>query len=86
MQSLRSLHNEKLHNLYSSPKIIRLRKSRRMSWADHVARMEKKMNEKTALVRKSEEKRQRRRWQDSMKMVRRRGKTVAVLSQVTTMP
>jgi hypothetical protein len=34
----RKLHNEKLHNLYSSPNIIRI-KSGRMRWAGHVARM-----------------------------------------------
>jgi hypothetical protein len=33
------LHNEELHNLYSSPSIIRMMKSRRMSWARHVALM-----------------------------------------------
>jgi hypothetical protein len=33
------LHNEELHNLYSSPDIIRMIKSRRMRWAGHVARM-----------------------------------------------
>jgi hypothetical protein len=35
----RELHNEELHNLYSSPTIIRVIKSRRMRWAGHVARM-----------------------------------------------
>jgi hypothetical protein len=35
----RTLHNEELHNLYSSPSIIRMIKSRRISWAGHVARM-----------------------------------------------
>jgi hypothetical protein len=35
----RKPHNEELHNLYSSPSIIRMIKSRRMSWAGHVARM-----------------------------------------------
>jgi hypothetical protein len=35
----RKLHNEDLHNLYSSPLIIRRIKSRRMRWAEHVARM-----------------------------------------------
>jgi hypothetical protein len=35
----RNLHNEELHNLYSSPDIIRQVKSRRMRWAGHVARM-----------------------------------------------
>jgi hypothetical protein len=33
------LHNEELHNLYSSPNIIRQIESRRMRWAEHVARM-----------------------------------------------
>jgi hypothetical protein len=33
----RKLHKEELHNLYSSPCIIRIIKSRRMSWAGHVA-------------------------------------------------
>jgi hypothetical protein len=40
----RKLHNEELHNLYSSPSIIRLIKSRRMRWAGHVARMREKRN------------------------------------------
>jgi hypothetical protein len=35
----RKLHSEELHNLYSSPDIIRQVKSRRMRWARHVARM-----------------------------------------------
>jgi hypothetical protein len=35
----RKLYNEELHNLYSSPIIIRIIKSRRMRWAGHVARM-----------------------------------------------
>jgi hypothetical protein len=35
----RKLHNEELHNLYSSPSIIRITKSRRMRWSGHVARM-----------------------------------------------
>jgi hypothetical protein len=34
----RKLHNEELHNLYSSPSIIGMIKSERMSWAGHVAR------------------------------------------------
>jgi hypothetical protein len=35
----RNLHNEKVHNLYSSPSIIRIIKSRRMRWVGHVAQM-----------------------------------------------
>jgi hypothetical protein len=35
----RKLHNEELHNLYSSPSIIRMIKSRRMRWSEHVTRM-----------------------------------------------
>jgi hypothetical protein len=33
------LYNDELHNLYSSPNIVRVIKSRRMRWAGHVARM-----------------------------------------------
>jgi hypothetical protein len=33
------LHNEDLHNLYASPNINRVNKSRRMKWPGHVARM-----------------------------------------------
>jgi hypothetical protein len=36
----RKLHNEELIDLYSSPNIVRVIKSRRMRWAGHVARME----------------------------------------------
>jgi hypothetical protein len=35
----RKVHNEELRDLYSSPSIIRIIKSRRMRWAGHVARM-----------------------------------------------
>jgi hypothetical protein len=40
----RKLHNEELHNLYSSPSIIRIIKSLRMRLAGHVARMGEEMN------------------------------------------
>ena len=36
----RKLHNEELIELYSSPNIVRVIKSRRNGWAGHVARME----------------------------------------------
>jgi hypothetical protein len=39
IEGWRKLHNEELHNFYSSPSIIRIIKSRRMRWAGHVARM-----------------------------------------------
>jgi hypothetical protein len=50
----RELHNEELHNLYSSPSIIRVVKSRRMIWETHVARMEEKRNGYRILVGKPE--------------------------------
>jgi hypothetical protein len=66
----RNLHNEALHNLYPSPSIIRVIKSRRMRWAGHVARMKEKSNR--ILVGKPEGKRPlgrpRRRWLDNIKM------------------
>jgi hypothetical protein len=40
----RKLHNEELHNLYCSPSIIRIIKSRRMRWARHVVQMGEKRN------------------------------------------
>jgi hypothetical protein len=54
---LRKLHSEELHNLYSSPSIIRMIKSRRKIWAGHVARMGKKRNAYRVLMGKSEGKR-----------------------------
>jgi hypothetical protein len=41
---MKKLHNEELHNLYFSPSIIRMIKSRRMRWAGHVARLGVKRN------------------------------------------
>jgi hypothetical protein len=46
----RKLHNEELRDLYSLPSIIRIMKSRRMRWADHVARMGEKRNAYRLLV------------------------------------
>jgi hypothetical protein len=40
----RKLHNEELRDLYSSPSIIRIIRSRRMRYAGHVARMVEKKN------------------------------------------
>jgi hypothetical protein len=69
----RKLHNEELHNLYSSPpNIIGMIKSRRMIWAGHVARMGEKKNAYMILVGKPEGKRPldrpRRRWVDNIKI------------------
>jgi hypothetical protein len=68
----RKLHNEELHNLYSSPSIFRIKKSRRMRWAGHMARIEEKRNVYKLLVGKPEGKRQlerpRRRWIDNITM------------------
>jgi hypothetical protein len=51
------LHNEELHDLYSSPSIIRIIKSRRMRWAGLVALMGEKRNTYRLLVGKPEGKR-----------------------------
>ena len=68
----RKLHNSELHALYSSPNIIRNRKSRRLRWAGHVARMEQFKNAYRVLVGKPESKRPlgwpRPRWEDNIKM------------------
>jgi hypothetical protein len=68
----RKLHNEELHNLYSSSDIIRQIKSRRMRWAGHVARMEEDTEVYKVLVGKPEGKRPlgrpRRRRKDGIRM------------------
>jgi hypothetical protein len=50
----RKLHNEELHDLYSSPNIIRIIKARRMRWVGHVTRMGEKRNVYRLLVGKPE--------------------------------
>jgi hypothetical protein len=52
----RKLHNGELHNLYSSPNIIRMIKSMRMRWAGHVARMGETRNVRRILVGKARRK------------------------------
>ena len=52
----RRLHNEEL-NLYSSPNIVRMIKSRRLRWAGHVARMGEERGAYRVLVGKPEGKR-----------------------------
>jgi hypothetical protein len=51
----RKLHNEELRDLYSSPSIIRIIKSRRMRWAGHVTQMGEKRIAYRLLVGKPEE-------------------------------
>jgi hypothetical protein len=66
------LHNEELHNLYSSPDNIWQVKSRRMRWAEHVARMGEERKMYKVLVGKPERKRPlgrpRRRWEDGVRI------------------
>ena len=50
----RRLHNEELNDLYSSPNIVRVIKSRRMRWAGHEARMGEKRGVYRVLVLKPE--------------------------------
>ena len=59
------LHNEELNDLYSSPNIVRVIKSRRMRWAGHVARMGEKRG---AYRGKRPLGRPRRRWMDNIRM------------------
>jgi hypothetical protein len=68
----KKLHNEELRDLYSSTSIIKIIKSRRIRWADHVARMGEKRNAYRLLVGKPEGRRPlrrpRRRWVDNIRM------------------
>jgi hypothetical protein len=63
----RKLHNEELHNLYPSPNIIKVIKSRRMRWArmgrrEYMQDIDGKPEGKRPLGRP------RRRWVDNIKM------------------
>jgi len=68
----RRFHNEELNDLYSSPNIVRVIKSRRMRWAGHVAHMGEKRGAYRILVGKPEGRRplgrSRRRWVDNIRM------------------
>ena len=68
----RRLHIEELNDLYSSPNIVRVIKSRRMGWAGHVARMGEERGVYRTLLEKPEGKRPmgrpRRRWVDNIRM------------------
>jgi hypothetical protein len=68
----KKLYNEELNNLYSLPSIIRIIKSRRMGWAEHVHSMGKKRNAYRILVGMPEGKRPlgrpRHRWVDNINL------------------
>ena len=68
----RRLHNEELYDLYSSPNIIRVIKSRRMKRAGHVVRMGERRSAYSVLVGKPEGKsplgRPRHRWENNINM------------------
>ena len=68
----RRLHNEEPNDLYSSPNILRVIKSRRIRWAGHVARMGEEKGVYRVLVGKPEGRkplgRPRRRWVDNIRM------------------
>jgi len=69
----RKLHNERLNDMYCSPNIVRVIKSRRISWAGHVARIGERRGVYRFLMGKPEGKRTlgrpRRRWEGNIKMV-----------------
>jgi hypothetical protein len=68
----RRLHNEELNDLYSSPNIIRVIKSRRVRLEGHVARMGERKGAYRILVGRAEGRRPlgrpRQRWEDNIKM------------------
>jgi hypothetical protein len=72
LRQWRKLHNEELNDLYLSPNIIRVIKSRRMRLTGHVARMGEKSGTYRILVWRSEGRRPlgrpRRRWEDNIKI------------------
>jgi len=68
----RKLHNEELSDLYCSPHVVRVIKSRRMKWVGNVAQMGESRDVYRVLVGKTERKRPlgrpRRRWEDNIKI------------------
>ena len=72
MGEWRRLHNEELNDLYSSPNIVWVIKSRRMRWARHVERMGEERDVYRVLLGKPEGKRSLgrpgRRWVDNIRM------------------
>jgi len=72
----RRLHNEELNDVYSSPNIVQVIKSRRMRWAGHVAHMGEGREVHRVLLGKPEGRRPlgrpRRRWLDTLGWISRR--------------
>ena len=68
----RRLHTEEIHSFYRSHNIFRVIKSRRLSWAGHLARMQEDMSAFKILIGKATGKRPlekpRRRWEDNIRM------------------
>jgi len=67
----RKLHNEELNDMYSSPNIVRVIKSRRMRWVGYVARMVEGRGVYRIVVGNEGRRtlgRPRRRWEDNIKM------------------
>jgi hypothetical protein len=64
----RKLHNEELHNLYSSTNIVRMIKLRRMRWAGHVARVGGRSGMHIGYRWESQKERPRCRWVDNIKI------------------
>jgi len=68
----RKLHSDELNDLYFSPNIVRMIKSRKIRWVGHVARMGESRGAYRVLVGKPEGKRPfgrpRLRWEDNIKM------------------
>ena len=68
----RRLHIEELHSLYRSSNIVRMITSRRLRWADHIARMEEGRSTFKIVIGKHTGKRPlgrpRRRWEDNIRM------------------
>ena len=68
----RKLHNEELNDMYSSPNIVRVIKSRTVRWVEHVARMGERRGVYRVLVGKPEGKRPlgrpRRKWEHNIKV------------------
>jgi hypothetical protein len=86
MGGWRKLHNKELRDLYSSPSIIRIIKSRRMRWAGLVERMGEKRNAYRLLVRNPDGKRPlgrpRRRWVDWISLAKDRNRWRALVNSV----